>query len=1699
MSNEGTKNPVLDESLIMPLSNEDIEIIPDNTIEEKSLTLNIKNDNKDHPHTAKEEKEEKEDNTEQSNDENEVLFIGDRITINSELHGKCTGTIYYLNTNDALRIMPDGTSSILIDFPFVDGEFDPELKIYTDSDGSLDITRHEKGPHTSFVKWQSFRVDQILDGIKSNGTPVGKYKVVNINEADDRITLERDGHEITLSFDFQGIPRGEEFDILRISPTVSQIKVEEVSQDEEVVEEEAEFEEFELPDIVRVETILAEERVYPELSQKSDFKADLLSYLDNTSQKNPKNVKKIRAIIELFSSLKNSVIKRKIDGSIEGEEQISLYTLQDILSNRNIPIVRPVLDTKRIIMSEFPSETDKDLDQVLIRNLKDIIDKSNEYLKNLGDITATEDGIGMPRWFQALNSYFQKYPLGDYYPSNGYSFKEDAEYFRGNPPGSKTLDGLTEGYEGYSPGHFVAKIKQSLRRGHGPTVRGLVKGGIEIVIPSDKAPVNGYVLFPYRAVLSGYVGAIRTGTLWDIVLRSMSEYKIDISDIITDESKASRTINAKTIWMDKILENLGGVSNIRDAQNILYLDASNSSAVNIPFSVYLEMILQTVVVGGPGDLVRIKSDLGISEVEFTIEQDKLIQERVNSVIQSVRTMIRQMREKVPNIKPPTLQPVLETDYVANIAQLFEGEQNINTIFMKARKLLPGYKTIDLAIFGYLFKNNQDYLLACLSKNPLSSKRERILFNYDEILKILHDKNQERELERNKGFPPQPNPCIHTDNLTIIRKVKNFQERIALLKIFLRKFKGERRENWIHCTVCDQHLICHHEVLQIQQFIHPREHATIQKEIVLGYAGGTFGKNYICRNCGLPIAEMDYDTSIEYDDQGKPMSGRSELVDQDEIDREELELLLGPRVEKVQEIEFESNIKTECYKIAKVICDRIGISMNGNAYRQLVDRADSTFQQELLNEIEYKKLGRKEAYPRYLTGNKIAIIAALVLIEVQARIPNYTVDYVLEGCKPGFSGYPLVEDAKPESEEESIGVNYIICALAGFYPTFTSDKEKSPRLADIWANGYHKIKDTKTRTAYIKQLLINYLNLILQKDGKIQSDLEKKREYIKKLYGSAAVKGKQSEKISEWFLPRVGQMTEPVVTTGVKGQFGEEQQADSWIRGINALAKKSANIIKGSPFAETTCCKSDINSPGKFIKNSDLPPLPIHYSLKRTFARQSILYPSFVPRPIQESIGELSLDLSYRVFIQICWKGPRIGKAHEFGYDNKCSWCDLEVPTQYLYPDVPLSNPGWRNKNIQKEEEKQESEANTLKEEIKVSFTTQGISLDTEESLQNILDFAHKNTQFNTYNSTSMKSPTELLLAIGSVDAVPIKSWLERIQKSMINLEGLGPEATPVGVALALQPLEEGIIAAQEGIKTRMGSIGPALYSYLNKILSEDYEAIIEIIRSYFLIPLQRIRIRYDSEVTLRLPDQYRKGTTEKLSDDHIKELEAILTKHTRYLKKFNEETILPNSTLGQLKIDYFIEQISSILAYSSELRVSRMQFSDKISILHMEMFLKMIFRSVLIGTVWDLLNPQFTPEIEENIDFSSERDTVHAAFKNLFRELIIQYEEEKMSYNPTEVREKIAEAKEKEKQGFIQIFDNLPDEERQIELIKKRAKIGRWAQGNGKLAYSYDPDDYDRRRQEMGLERESYDMNVDIGAEEGYDGQDEQQKEEGEE
>ena len=110
----------------------------------------------------------------------------------------------------------------------------------------------------------------------------------------------------------------------------------------------------------------------------------------------------------------------------------------------------------------------------------------------------------------------------------------------------------------------------------------------------------------------------------------------------------------------------------------------------------------------------------------------------------------------------------------------------------------------------------------------------------------------------------------------------------------------------------------HELLQIYQYLRPGDVNVLNKEIHLNFGGGQFQGFYICRNCGQSIQELEYDNHLEFDDNGKPMMGQSELVDKDKITQEQIEEVLGSidTLGDDMSTEFDNETKKLIYKTAK---------------------------------------------------------------------------------------------------------------------------------------------------------------------------------------------------------------------------------------------------------------------------------------------------------------------------------------------------------------------------------------------------------------------------------------------------------------------------------------------------------------------------------------------------------------------------------------------------------------------------------------------------------------------------------------------------------------------------------------------------------------------------------------------------------------
>jgi hypothetical protein len=89
--------------------------------------------------------------------------------------------------------------------------------------------------------------------------------------------------------------------------------------------------------------------------------------------------------------------------------------------------------------------------------------------------------------------------------------------------------------------------------------------------------------------------------------------------------------------------------------------------------------------------------------------------------------------------------------------------------------------------------------------------------------------------------------------------------------------------------------------------------------------------------------------------------------------------------------------------------------------------------------------------------------------------------------------------------------------------------------------------------------------------------------------------------------------------------------------------------------------------------------------------------------------------------------------------------------------------------------------------------------------------------------------------------------------------------------------------------------------------------------------------------------------------------------------------------------------------------------------------------------------------------------------QDILRQIVIaqldKFNNEKLSFDAKEIASRIEARNEKERSNIINKFDKMSDEEKKIELMKKKLGLGDWAVGGTKLIYAYDKDYYDLERE----------------------------------
>jgi hypothetical protein len=1550
------------------------------------------------------------------------IQLGDEVMIESSRYGRTHGIVYF-RSEDEIHVKPHGVSNDVHRFEIEPADDESADESFDEELGVTAVYILRKRTFESFIEQNDIRVNDTIYTFDQDRQPYKTYRVVGVDVDKDAITIQEPNEENNdeIVFNFVGIPSEWhlEFVTMRVRPRIYSDKPEEEEEvkEEEEIQEVVEEEEPEVTDEIDIgieevgvieiviskvftEAASYEQRI-PDDIQRLDAMNDFISSLDPSLQHDPYAIRSIRIFVETLFHLKQTTIQYEKSGHISGAKTLSASTLAELIDMVSIPLGRPVLRvSKKVYITN-------DSDELEARPLSDHIKFLNFLweLKQMNDDTITRDWQKQRSTLETFYSPWSR--IGTDEPL--WKAITDSDFFRMNPPDSMdqltqpTLPGYVASHDIKAPPTFY-KVPFGIERALSTTYRKGVDRRKEVLVEEEKATMNSYLLFPFKTV--NMMGATRTRQL------------------AIDSGRSQ--LPPKTMKM--ILRECGDPTEMGATSNhIVLLNTLGNTLGNIPLVDYIKgMNIPSL---GIGDTYTALEQYGIDNMELNEELVKMLSDKIQSHQAQLITSLAELRKKIQASPPkePESNPFLDNPA---FFEEIQRQPMLANVLHEFEEQHPNLAHSDLGKVIHLMKIHPTYFQIAAGKNPLQVGKAFLDANRSIYLSQLMIDQQMNHIQTHSGIRPRKNPCRHVSDLVSVRKLRDDSERFYELTKIFRIYQGARDQNWINCNTCQEHFLCCHERLQLQAYLNPKEKDTIEKEIILMFSGGQFQGKYICRNCGQTMRDLDFDNNLEFDDNGKPKSGRAVLMDEDAIMDKQIQTAVNLSIEPTMKEEMKlDQVETTIYDIVREIAERVGIQLDQIGYRNIIRNTKlwiNTFPDaDSYAKRQVKAKARGQSIPDYKiasTRNTINACAVYLLVEIQTKIPAYVVRYALKGCKnPGFDGYPL--DPNIENKQ---GIEYIACGIA------------SIRNKDgVWDVAYRSVSDVD-RQKGIAIGMDKIIERIIDSDV-IQAQMDEKRRYLTHVLGVSTIDGDRSrDAIPSTFLPEqlvltreeaAAQVISKEVVEHVRNSSTRATLVKLWIRQAHAIARQNAVLIQGTAFSETTCCMNKVNEPGSFWKSiGDLP--TIHHRSLYPHTQGQMLLTNFIPRAAEKGVTEPNKDLYYRLFLKCCFQGPRIGYSHQPGVTNQCLWCGFQFPG---HPKVIDTD-----------------------KEGKAALSS--IKTDTPEFTE-LLDTIHKVNHVQPVKLRTISTVEQCMDDIISIKPMPFPQW-DVVMKGTVNrfLALNHPAATADDFAVAAGELFQVADESKQEVTRRLR------YAKFNTLLEQiselswvDFSNVLQI---YFIIPFQRILSNFSPE-SLAIPIEL----SVELSDLHVTDLQPILKSEVAFLAANKAEISGTKIQFAKAKLRYYLSQMSSILSVTRRIRPS--------VIPGREHALKYIQQAFLYGPLFTLVDSSHIPD-----------DAVYQSAMTAMFDLSIEfllkmiasslnkYENEYLSYNEQQIKDMIATKEEKERVYVVSEFDRLGDDERRVEWMNKKLGIGKWAVGGTKVIYAYDKAYYDlerRNREKAGM------------------------------
>ena len=1199
--------------------------------------------------------------------------LGDRITILSQVFKSTTGRILYRD-EALIRVRPETRSTIAIDFPL-----DPETGLFLETLGVKEVQIHEKRKQPAFAAQLAvFPNDQIQvynkDGALEDTITVA---AIYASESQDAIVIRTQAGLKVLDFGFLGtkdvvmVPIGNPVDTAEQEANAA-----EAVDAEPVVEPTAEEEEFFFTTAGLSSVEADDNKLWDDISQRESLFLSLIKGLPFKKQKDPKQMARLYREVDILLALKNSIVMRDADQALVLGQTRSYvpHTLQDVArqTTNPIPSLLPVVDVRKTLYADEGSFG--------VQGDLDVKNDVGALLNELQASSAYSNAVGtnaFAAYLRSLHSGATPYTAME---AEGPRISIDQEVIR-----SKVPPEFVRGYSATdTPGY-----KPMIYGGRGGMVN-LSSLEITTIAKRSARLLSGSILMDTKTGVPFVVADADTAvTLAHVLLtrdlaiqRSTTRSSVLLYDMLTSD-----VIRRPLAFFDNRLLNAWARQRVvHPNDSVVLADVIREQLAHKALR-YMDYNIQSVLDG-----------MGLRFLEWSPSLLKAVSlKEPQAAWMDAAVVANEKAEaamKIPSeLVIGTLFPESPLASVALPPVLADiVDEDTHDPLLITADLLQAAGCTALPLFVALAARTD--AVPTLEASAIAESRRLA-------------KRDATALEKGAAFRSKPklNPCVHVDKIEQIRGVRDAKKRMDLLDDYITKTAVGQHNQWILCGLCKLPLVCKHEKLLIEEQQHPGRSTILHKTLLLEYASPhVFEGRYICKFCGQTIQRIAYDTSLEFDDDGIPLSGRAVMADEPDDDAD---LALIQAAENTLSYTGQDKV---LYLIARTIFEGAGFSANEEVHSRVLksaklyleekapkEQAYTAQRQQLLAQAQAsgKKVAVPPEYKKLICNLQIGVVGALCVLELQTAETQIPVPFPKATCPFSLAGFPI------DGDDPAIGVGciyYVGCVIASIY------REDSPWGLTSWTtqSDVGKRRDAvagEIRNAMLKLLGLPKLPNIAQVTDLYQQRLAKKKEQRVGDGATAVILASKEDVLPPQFRPL------PFLKAAVADQ--PLQNVATFVRNVteksytemspyvkerefqlsHILMKEFHKAAGTGPVlhplkSDGMCCVQSLQTVAK--AGLGYKSLGVSEGLKKELdvihrgaaivddkngassaGGTHIRVPWSAPVPMTQ-IPALEAEDYYKLFMKKCYQGRRYGRTHEFGSDSKCRNCGFVRPAQLTY-------------------------------------------------------------------------------------------------------------------------------------------------------------------------------------------------------------------------------------------------------------------------------------------------------------------------------------------------------------------------------------------------------------------------------------------------